>query len=257
MADNGTFPDDISDLWGSEPEGALTPAAAPPVDDVPHPVVERAATNGNGNGSAMASVDHAVHTDVAKLANAIASDQVRRADLQALRTEFSHQLGVALYELVSVSNSRLADAENHINERLAAVVQAHTERLATAIEAQSRTAVDMAQAVRAEIDSVREMLASPTDGLVALQRDVRHQAERLSDEMTAQVTQSTQRLDAQAEGRHRLEVHAAKTESELGDLGNTLAAIKDEISEIRQEVTVLRDTVETQSRKFRRWGRAR
>lgn len=270
MADYVSYPDDISGLWGPEGEGMLTPAMPDAPTKEPDPVLP-ASTNGNGsanghgNGPRFSLVDQDTHDDVARLARAIAesrADVVRLADLQAARAEmegaFTQQLAVALYELMAASNARFATAEDRINERVNQAVEVHTTRLAASVEANHRAASEMAELIWNQIDSLRHRFVGPIDGLAAFQRDLRHEVGRLSDLVAAHSRDWAQRFEAEAGQRDRHDERMAKAADDLGDVPGVLAAMRDDLSSLREEVAELRAAVEQRSQKGRRsFGRRR
>lgn len=76
MADNAPYPDDISALWGPQPEGVLTPAP-PATREEPAPARRNGngadAAGGNGAGTRVPAGEAGPRPDVARLAQAIAA----------------------------------------------------------------------------------------------------------------------------------------------------------------------------------------
>jgi hypothetical protein len=271
MADYGSSRDDISGLWGPHHEGLLTPAMPEPRADEQGPVLP-APTNGNGSanghvaGARLAMVEQETHDDVARLAQAIAdshADVVRPADLQATRAEmegaFSQQLAVALYQLIAATNDRFATAEEHISQRVNDSVEVHTSWLAASLEANHRAASEMSEAIRSQIDSLRQSFVGPIGGLTEFQREVRHEVGRLGDQIMAQARETAHQSTVDRELRERHDDWVVKTAGDLGEVSAVLAAMKDELGSLREQVAELRTAVDDQGqngRKSRRWGRS-
>lgn len=257
MADTLSYQDDISALWGPEGEGVLGSAPANAADHeqpVPAPA--------DGNGAHPTVVERETHDDIARLAEAIAAshlDAVSQADLAAARTEiegaFTHQLAVALYELMAATNARFATAEDHINQRVTAAVEAQTDRLAASIDAQQRASAVLEDTMRSQLDAIRERITGPIDGLASFQRDLRHDVGRLSDVVTTQGEESAHRATVDADRFERSETRAGAALSELSGLSETLAALQADMAELRQELAQVREAVVAQHRKPRRVGR--
>lgn len=240
MADNATYTDDISALWGPEGEGTLTPA---PPGNGEGPA--RGNGNGHGNGAGRPA-EREVADDVARLARALATshiDVVRRDDLDALRSElegaFTHQLAVALYELMAASTAQSAAAEERSHDRLEAVVEAHARRLADAIDAHHRASKEASELLRADIGSLCRRLAGPIDGMAAFQRELRHEVGKLGDEVGAH-GQETAR---QAVAREGDSSRVAAAVDALGDLASALETLRDDLAALREEVAEVRAAV--------------
>lgn len=262
MADYASFSDDISTLWGPASEGGLTPAPpAPPLPrehELPGEAPGPAVTNGNGNGARLAVVEQDVQDDVRRLAEALATnhaDVVYRSDLDAVRSQlegaFTHQIAVALYELMAASNARFATAEDHINQRVTEAVEVHTNRLTASLDKHHRAATELSEFIWAELDAMRQRLNGPIDGLVAFQRELRHEVGRLGD-LVAEVTDSAERP---AEGSATAGV---ETPAEAGELASTLTALRDDVAALRREVAELRAGGSGRRRRLRstsRWAR--
>jgi hypothetical protein len=261
MADYGSPPDDISGLWGPEHEGVLTPAMPSPRTDEPDFVMP-ASTNGNGNGSANGHgtgarptmLERETHEDVARLARAIAEshvDRVRPADLQAARAEvegaFTQQLAVALYELMAATNARFATAEDHIKQRVNEAVEVHAYRLAATLEANHRATSEMSELMRTQIDGLCQRLVGPVDGLADIQRELRHEVGRLGDMVAAQGQdqgrETAPRTEPEVEQRDGHDERTMKAAEERRNVSGLLAAVRDDLALLRDEVAELRAAV--------------
>lgn len=266
MADYGSFPDDISALWGPTQEGMLTPAPPPPSNGAdPHPadaVVAHGNGSANGNGSngqgggRTTVVEHEIREDVARLAQAIAAnhvDVVRRSDLDAVRSDFTHQFAVALYELMAASNARLASAEDHIGQRVTEALDAHASRLLASLEEHRAAAAEIPAALGTELATLRQRLGGPLDGLVAFQRDLRHEVGQLHDVMRARDAEWAQRGQDEAERLDRVAIAAG----ELGDVPEVLSAIRADLAAVREELAELRGKVEEGSQRRKSGWRRR
>jgi hypothetical protein len=259
MADDTSYTDDISALWGPDSEAGLTPALTNGSGSQPS-APALSSENGHRNGiDPYEPVDEQDRrNEVARLAEAIATthvDVVRRNDLDALRSElegtFTHQLAVALYELMSASNARFTRAENLINQRVDEAVERHTTRLAASLDAHHDAATEMSRLIWGEIDSLRQRFIGPVEGLAAFQRELRHEVGRLSDSVAAHGLESTRQPDAEADGLQRI----APAAYDMGDLSEGLSAMKKDLSALRSEVAELRSAVESPERQARktRW----
>ena len=265
MADYASFSDDLSTLWGPAGEGGLTPAPPPSLPRETERAVEPqepAVTNGhgNGNGGRLAIVEQDVQDDVRRLAEALATnhaDVVHRSDLDAVRSQlegaFTHQIAVALYELMAASNARFATAEDHINQRVTEAVEVHTNRLTASLDKHHRAATELSEFIWAELDAMRQRLNGPIDGLVAFQRELRHEVGRLGD-LVAEATGSPGRP---AEGSA---VAGGATSAEVTELASALTSLSDDVAALRREVAELRAGSGVRRRKGRsasRWPRTR
>lgn len=278
MAESRSFSDDISGLWGTEEGGPLEPArnGAPSRD----PVADAAPTNGTPAPVVEAHAPEAV----AALSRALAAHQVdvvSKAELRAVRAElegaFTHQLAVALYELLAASNDRFASAEGHIDQRLDAIadrlaeaVESRADRLAATIEALQGVSADEVAAVRSELVAMREQLTpvggqapGPGDALVAFQREIRHEVGRFGDMVAEQGASLARRADADAQWRaadrlqlserlERSETGAVEAADRLGDVSERLTSLQDDVSTLREAITDLRQAVGGRRRKGRR-----
>src|SRR5687768_2457226 len=120
MADdinNAPFSDDISALWGDQEESALVRSRP----ETPEKAVDEAEPAPT-NGSQPALVGEPTDEGVARLAQALATHQtdvVSKAELQRTRAEiegaFTHQLAVALYDLLGASNDRIGRTEQRLD----------------------------------------------------------------------------------------------------------------------------------------------
>jgi hypothetical protein len=264
MADNASFSDDISTLWGPAGEGGLTPAPPTPLpreSERPVEPPEPAVTNGhghahsNGNGGRLAVVGQDVQDDVRRLAEALASNHaevVHRSDLDAVRSQlegaFTHQIAVALYELMAASNARFATAEDHINQRVTEAVEVHTNRLTASLDKHHRDATELSEFIWAELDAMRQRLNGPIDGLVAFQRELRHEVGRLGD-LVAEATGS---------GRPPEEGSAAPgsaSPAEVSELASAVTALRDDVAALRREVAELHAGRRRRARSTGRWSR--
>jgi hypothetical protein len=266
MADDTSYTDDISALWGPGDEPGLTPA--PPATNgagsrAGEPAVVNGSGNTNGNGSVFRAPegDRGRREDVARLTEAIARTpvDVRRGELDAVRSElegtFTHQLAVALYELMAASNARFAAAEDSINQRVDEAVERHTTRLTASLDAHHEAATEMSRLIWGELDSLRQRFIGPVEGLAAFQRELRHEVGRLSDSVAARGQEAT-RLDAEGDKGQRV----AQDAYDLGDLPEALSAVRKDLRALRSEVAELRSAVEgaeRQERKSRWRGRNR
>lgn len=277
MADNG-YSDDISALWGAPEEGPLEPARLParelhrPEADPPAP------GNGTGNGHRLEAVDQGPAGGVARLAEALAAHQAdvaTKAELARVRSElegaFTHQLAVALYDLLAASNERFTSAEGHLDQRLddiagrlARSVEAQTDRLLEAVDAQQGTATQALEAVRADVAGVQDHLSrrldSPLDDLAGFQRGVRHEIGRLADVVAAHGSESTRWAEvhsdhlasAHGELSQRIEGVAAEHAGQMGDISAQITALQGEVATLHQEIAELRPAVEATRRRRRR-----
>lgn len=279
MADNESFPDDISGLWGAPAEGALEP-----------PRASGTVTNGRTPTSAPTNGAHAevVRDDsrenVARLADALAGHQVdvvRHSELSAVRAEmedaFTQKLAVALYELLSASNDRFASVEDHMGQRLQDVadrvgesVKSQGDRLAMAIDVQQRATADLARSVRDELREVSDRFCAPIDALATFERDVRHEVGRVGDLVEAHNADAARRSEEHAEraGRAGADLSqrldgsetrvAAATES-LARISARMASVQSDLTEVREAVRALREEVaglRERAGARRRWGRS-
>jgi triphosphoribosyl-dephospho-CoA synthetase len=183
---------------------------------------------------------------------------VRRNDLHALRSElegtFSHGLAIALYELMSASNARLARTEDLINQRVQEAVERQTVRLAATLDAHHQAASEMTEVVWREIDSLRQRFVGPIDGLAAFQRELRHEVGRLGDLVLSHAPETAQQTAAASQQR---DDHRRMKSGNLGDIVEAMAAMKDDLGALRAEVAELRAAVEgtEQSGRTSRWRR--
>jgi hypothetical protein len=265
MADYASFSDDISTLWGPAGDSGLTPASpAPlPVEEMrpADPPAETATSNGlgygNGNGAGVAFLEQDLHDDVLRLAEALATnhaDVLRPTDLDAVRSQmegaFTHQIAVALYELMAASNARFATAEDQINQRVIEAVEVHTNRLTASLEKHHRAGTELSEFIRAELNAIRQRLDAPIDGLAEFQREVRHQVGRLGD--LAAEAASARRSEAESEAS------AGAAAGELSEVASALAALRNDVAALRLEVAELRANGGGRRRKTRgsgRWAR--
>lgn len=286
MADHASFSDDISALWGVPEEGALEPrrsAATESENDPPDPAptnADPAPTNGSGTG--VAADDP--RDPVARLADAIAGhhvDVVRRSELEAVRSEleeaFTHQLAVALYELLAASNERFAAVEDHLDQRLQDVAQRlstsvgeHAGVLAASIEAHQRTTTELAEAARVELATIRDRFSGPVDAFATFQRDMRHEVGRIVDMVESHAadfdrssTADAERFaEAHAEFSERLghnEGRASDVVGEVGNLSARLAAVQNDVAGLHEAIDELRRAVDAPRKKprgFSRWNRS-
>lgn len=267
MADTGTYSDDISALWGAPSDSALDPPR--PNGSVvanghsPAPG-EQVPTNGRHT---VAQVDNP-RDDVTRLADALAGHQVdvvRRSELLDARGEmedaFTHQLAVALYELLSASNDRFAAVEDHLARRLDEVaarlsqsVTAQGDRLAATAEAQQRATTDLARSVRDELVEISDRFSVPVEALVAFEREVRHEVGRLGDVVAAQEAQADRRTeqdrevaaaraDELAKEIEESERRAAATAQAMGDIIDRISSVQRDISTLHETITGLREEV--------------
>jgi len=225
MADHLHYPIDVTELWGPDGEAELgSDAHLLPADDF----APADSAQPSGNGQPAPAAERRSRGEVARVSDGRAADQsepVRSSDLASVRTEleaaFSHQLAVAVYELMAAWKSGLATTEEHINERVTAAVDAHIGGLASSSEASFYAAVELAETVRSEVGAFRGQLAG-LEGLASLPRDLRHEVARIGD-----------LLDA------------PKAEPAATDgLAETLEVIRAEVSELRRELSRLRGAME-------------
>ena len=203
MADNVSFSEDISALWGAPHESALKPpgpngTVANGWDPKPAP------TNGR---PADASADEPRH-NVARLADALAGHQldiVRHSELDAMRADmedaFTQKLAVALYEVLSASNERFSSVEDHMVRRL--------------------------QDVAAEVSRVGELVASPNADGVRQSQDAAALIERLEsgDMWDAAVADS---LDEMTQAM-------ASVQGDLTEMQEAMKALREEVSNLRRQ----------------------
>ena len=274
MADDGTFSEDISGLWGARGESALDP---------PRP--NGAATNGAGpkpaptNGARADVAAGDPRDNVARLADALAGHQVdvvRRAELGAMRAEmedaFTQKLAVALYELLSASNDRFSSVEDHMDRRLADLaaelnqsISAQTDRVAAAIDTHQRMTADIARAARDELSEISARFSAPLDALATFEREVRHEVGRVGDLVSAHNADAARRSEAIAEAGAALterlessEMREAAAAESLEKISERMASVQGDLAEVqgalralREEVTSLRERAGAR----RRWGR--
>ena len=224
--DNGQFSDDISALWGDQAESALVPPR-PETPDEAFEGAEPAPTN----GSQPAVVADPTDDSVARLAQALATHQtdvVSKAELQRTRSEmegaFTHQLAVALYDLLGASNDRFGRTEQRLDDigrRLEESVAGHVRNLTALIEAQQRVAVADQSAVQAQLEALRDVLSRPLASL-----------DRIDD--------------ASAEGSVKLEGLSARVSSVQDDV----AALRESVAELRRDLTGIR---RRRRRRFGQW----
>lgn len=130
MADNASFPDDISTLWGDPSDGALEPASWNSTPPNGH-----AAVPATRSGS---SADVPTDDDgITRLADALATrqaDVVRRADLRAeLEGAFTQQLTAAGLDRSAADAEKMLDALATMTGMLSSL-QADVTRLHAAVE---------------------------------------------------------------------------------------------------------------------------
>jgi hypothetical protein len=272
MADLVSPDDDISALWGPLDEGALTPppppaTAAPPANG---------SHNGAGNGShggarngahpAIAGAGATGHRserddDIARLAAAIATNRVEavgRAEVAAVRAElegaFTHQLAVALYELMTATNDRFAAAEGRLDQRLSEAREAGTNHMAAALESQRQASAELAHTVRSELHALRDQLTQPLEGLATFQRDLRHDLGCMNDAMAVLRAEAAAKATADSARIDRNEDRVAEAVRAGSGASAILAALRKDVQQLRQEVAELRGEVEGRRRRARGSG---
>lgn len=259
MAEHESPSDDISTLWGPEVEGVLTPAPPKPTpSEDPRPVETVVRGNGhtNGNATRMTVAEQDTREDIARLVDALAKnhgDVVHRTDLDAARAQlegaFTHQIAVALYELLAASNARFASAEDHINQRVTEAVEVHTRQLQAVLDKHHRSTTELSEFIWAELDAVRQRMNGPIDGLVSFQRELRHEVGRLGDLVAAQTAEFARKAEDDNE---------RNVASGVGDLATNLATVRDDVAALREEIAELRrglDGMGERQRRSRRWSR--
>ena len=275
MADNESYPDDISGLWGVPQESALEP---------PRP--NGTVTSGRDSKPAMANGSHAEVAvgyppdNVARLADALAGHQVdvvRHAELGAVRAEmedaFTQKLAVALYELLSASNERFSSVEDRMDRRLQGVattlnqsIVAQTDRLAAAIDTQQRLAADIARSARDELSEISDRFSAPLEALATFEREVRHEVGRVGDLVAAHNAEAVRRAeDTVAAGAslsellERSELRDAATTETLEKISERMASVQGDLTEMHEAIRTLREEVSTLRGRAggrRRWGRS-
>jgi chromosome segregation ATPase len=271
VADNESFADDISGLWGVPGESALEP---------PRP--NGTAGNGRGANPLLANGSHAEVAvgdpgdNVARLADALAGHQVdvvRHAELGAVRAEmedaFTQKLAVALYELLSASNERFSSVEDRMDQRLQDVVTtlnqsmvAHTDRLAAAMDTQQRLAADIARSARDELGEISDRFSAPLEALAAFERDVRHEVGRVGDLVAAHNTDADRRAEAGAALSEQLkssEMRDAAATETLEKISERMASVQGDLTEMQEAIRTLREEVGSirgRAGARRRWGRS-
>ena len=279
MAENESFSEDISGLWGAPAADALEP---------PRPT--STITNGRASPPAPTNGNHAEvpagdpRDNVARLADALAGHQVdvvRHSELSAVRAEmedaFTQKLAVALYELLSASNDRFSSVEQHMDRRLHDVVhqvgesiKAHGDRLAMAIDVQQRATADLARSVRDELVEISDRFTGPLDDLAIFQREMRHQVGRVGDEVAAHGAEALRRAEADAERAaqagaalsQRLdgsEMRAAAATESLEQISASMASVQSDLSEVHEAIRALREELSSlrgRAGARRRWGRS-
>lgn len=225
MAENGHFSDDISGLWGPQSENALVPPRpAAPVSDPQEPNGHR----GNGAAPHNGASGGSAADEVARLASALAvhrTDAVSHAELATVRSEmegaFTHQLAVALYDLLNASSDRFAGVEAHLDERLDGIgrrldraLEGQAERLATLIESHG-------------------------------EESARHADARAQEHAAAQ-----QRLS------ERTEVVAAEGSARLDEMSARITSVEAQMTALTEAVEALRSAALDGRRRSRRWGRS-
>lgn len=256
MADSVSFHDDISELWDSQGEGGTPPAGPAPGGARPHAESRsRPAENGQARPAELGA---RISDDVARLAEALRAnhvDAVSRSGLEAVRSElegaFTHQLAVALYELLAATNARFAMAEDRMGGQMSAAVGELSERVVRALEAEQQAVAELARTVQVELEAMVRGLG-PVDGLTGFQRDVRHEIGRLGDLVTAQNAEAERRSAADADGVDRVVARYEAALTEVGDIRDVLGALRQEVSEMRAEVAGLRSVVMRKARRARR-----
>jgi len=276
MADDESFTEDISGLWGAPEEDALEP---------PRPI--GTVTNGRAHEPAPTNGSHAEvaadnpRENVARLAEALAGHQVdvvRHSELVAVRAEmedaFTQKLAVALYELLSASNERFASVEDHMGRHLQEVadrvsesVRAQGDRLALAIDAQQRGTADLARSVRDELREVSDRFNAPLDTLAAFQREMRHEVGRVGDAVEAQGVDAAQRAEvdieraakAGADLSERLQTSDTRATESAAKMSERIASLQSDLIEVNEAINALRVEVKSlqgRSAGRRRWGRS-
>jgi len=268
MADHVTDPEDFSALWGAQADGGLHPELlqVPASDDAPEPEAIRSPTNGAGDNGHVTVVDHGVREGVARLAQAIAVNQVdvvRKGDLEALRVElegtFTHQLAVALYEVLAASNDRFAATEDRIIQRMTETMDGHGVRLVASMEECQLVSLEAVEAMRSEVGAVRGRLNGPIDALAAFQRDMRHEVSRVGDMVVSEGATIARRADielaeltaAREELTNRLDRGDARADEAAGErtgVSATLSTVRDDVSSLRKEIAELRQALESSAR---------
>lgn len=275
MADNESFPDDISGLWGAPEEDALGP---------PRPngtiTTGRDPTPAPTNGAHAEVAKDDPRDTVARLADALAGHQVdvvRHSQLSAVRAEmedaFTQKLAVALYELLSASNDRFASVEDHMAQRLQDMagrveetVKAQGDRLALALDLQQRATAELARSVSDELREVSDRFSGPIDALVTFEREVRHEVGRVGDLVEAHNADAARRSEEHAEQAERAGAAlsqrlegsekrtAAATES-LEKINERMASVQSDLSEVNEAIQALREEVSSlrASAGTRRW----
>ena len=275
MADDETFAEDISGLWGVPRESALEP---------PRP--NGTVTNGRDPKPAPANGSHAEvavgdpRDNVARLADALAGHQVdvvRHAELGAMREEmedaFTQKLAVALYELLAASNERFSSVEDHMDRRLHDVatqlnqsIVAQTDRLAAAIDTQQRLAADIARSARDELSEISDRFSAPLEALAAFERDVRHEVGRVGDLVASHNADAVRRAEDSVEAGaslserlERSELRDAAAMETLEKISERMASVQGDLTEMQQAIGTLREEVSAirgRAGGRRRWGRS-
>ena len=269
MAENAWNPEDFSALWAAQEDTALRPARPEPANDaVPdRPDREEGSyPNGGGDRTHLTVVDQEVRDGVARLAQAIAVNQVdvvRKGDLEALRVElegtFTHQLAVALYEVLAASNDRFTVAEDRMTQRITDAIEAHGVRLVTTMEDRELMSMESDEAIRSEMAAMRIRLNGPMDALAVFQRDVRHEVGRLSDIVAGEGAALARRADADAAEFESARGRFEEAAGELGGVTETLGSVKDDVAALREEIAELRQALASGGRRARKehwWHRS-
>lgn len=274
MADDRSFTEDISGLWGAPKESALEPPR--PMGTVTN---GREPTPAPANGHAGVAADDP-RDKVARLADALAGhpvDVVRYSELGALRAEmedaFAQKLAVALYELLSASNERFSSVEDHMDRCMQAVaaelgqsIRVQTDRLAAAIDTQQRMMADLARSARDELSEISDRFSAPLDALSAFEREVRHDVGRVADLVAAHNADAARRSEDAAEAGAALCRRLDGSEVRDGAASESLEKITQRVESVQSDVTELRDAMRALREEIsglrartgarRRWGRS-
>ncbi len=150
-----------------------------------------------------------------------------QSDLEAVRSElegtFTHQLAVALYELMAASNARFAAAEDSINQRVDEAVERHVTRLAASLDAHHEAATERSRLIWAEMDSLRQRFIGPVEGLAAFQRELRHEVGRLSDLVSDHGQRAARPSGRRGGGAAELRRALAQAADDMGDVSEALS----------------------------------
>jgi len=241
MADNSWNAEDFSALWGEKENSVFEPS--PAQADVPDRGIGAwSSPDRSEDRTHLTLVDQEVRDGVARLTQSIAVNQVdvvRQRDLEPMRTELegtlTHQLAVVLYEVLAESNDRLTAAQDHMTQVVTDAIEANNARLVTSMES--------AEAMRSELSEMRIRLNGPIDALGSFQRDVRHEVGRLGDLL------ASERSDEGAE----------EEAVDTGGVSETLVAVKDELSALREDLAEVRQALGNNGRRPRKshwWQRS-